>query len=198
MTQKDQFIDYLEHSSGLAARTQEHYRWALSNIDNTIARIKKVDTFDIYQVQDIQELDEIIGALKQDDEFKDYNKKEHGKYGSALNYYREFISGLNPVLKVMTQKEPFIYYMEHSSGLAAGTQKQYIGALSKINNTLARIKNVDTFDIYQVQDIQEFDEIIGALKQDDEFKDYDKKEHGKYGSALNYYREFISGSNPVL
>ncbi len=98
----------------------------------------------------------------------------------------------------MTQEEPFIYYMEHSSGLAASTQKQYIGALSKINGTIARIKKVDTFDIYQVQDVQEFDEIRGALKQYDEFKDYNKKEHGKYNAALNYYREFISGSNPVM
>ena len=100
----------------------------------------------------------------------------------------------------MTQKEQeqFIYYLEYSSGLAASTQKQYIGALSKINGTIARIKKVDTFDIYQVQDVQELDEIIGALKQDDEFKDYNKKEHGKYRAALNYYREFISGLNPVL
>ena len=70
--------------------------------------------------------------------------------------------------------------------------------MSKINGTIARIKKVDTFDIYQVQDVQELDEIIGALKQDDEFKDYNKKEHGKYNAALNYYREFISGSNPVM
>ena len=98
MTQKDQFIYYLEHSSGLAARTQSHYSWALSNINDTIARIKNVDTFDIYQVQDIQELDEIIGALKQDDEFKENNKKECGKYSSALKTYRVFISGSNPVM----------------------------------------------------------------------------------------------------
>ena len=98
MTQKDQFSSYLEHSSGLAARTQSLYSWALSNINDTIARIKNVDTFDIYQVQDIQELDEIIGALSQDDEFKENNKKEHGKYSSALRHYREFISGSNPVL----------------------------------------------------------------------------------------------------
>ena len=98
MTQEEQFIDYLEHSSGLASTTQKQYIVALSRISDTIARIKKVDTFDIYQVQDVQELDEIIGALKQDDEFKDYNKKEHGKYNAALNYYREFISGSNPVM----------------------------------------------------------------------------------------------------
>ena len=98
MTQEEQFIDYLEHSSGLATTTQKQYIVALSRISDTIARIKKVDTFDIYQVQDVQELDEIIGALKQDDEFKDYNKKEHGKYNAALNYYREFISGSNPVM----------------------------------------------------------------------------------------------------
>ena len=98
----------------------------------------------------------------------------------------------------MTQKDQFIYHLEHSSGLAASTQKQYIGALSKINGTIARIKKVDTFDIYQVQDVQELDEIIGALEQDDEFNDYNKKEHYKYIAALRHYREFISGSNPVL
>ena len=96
MTQKDQFIDFLKHSTKLADRTQKHYIWALSNIDNTIARIKNVDTFDIYQVQDIQELDEIIGALKQDDELK--NNRERGKYIAALKKYRELISGSNPVM----------------------------------------------------------------------------------------------------
>lgn len=98
----------------------------------------------------------------------------------------------------MTQKDQFIYYLEHSSGLETTTQKQYISALSKISVTIARIKKVDTFDIYQVQDVQELDEIIGALKQDDGFKDYDKKWHNKPSAALNYYREFISGSNPVM
>ena len=95
-------------------------------------------------------------------------------------------------------KDQFIYYLEHSTKLATTTQDQYIGALSKISVTIARIKNVDTFDIYQVQDVQELDEIIGALKQDDGFKDYDKKWHNKPSAALNYYREFISGSNPVM
>lgn len=98
----------------------------------------------------------------------------------------------------MTQKDQFIYYLEHSSGLETTTQKQYISALSKISVTIARIKKVDTFDIYQVQDVQELDEIIGALKQDDGFKDYDKKWHNKPSAALNYYQEFISGSNPVM
>ena len=98
----------------------------------------------------------------------------------------------------MTQKDQFIYYLEHSSGLETTTQKQYISALSKISVTIARIKKVDTFDIYQVQDVQELDEIIGALKQDDGFKGYDKKWHNKPSAALNYYREFISGSNPVM
>lgn len=98
----------------------------------------------------------------------------------------------------MTQKDQFIYYLEHSSGLETTTQKQYISALSKISVTIARIKKVDTFDIYQVQDVQELNEIIGALKQDDGFKDYDKKWHNKPSAALNYYREFISGSNPVM
>ena len=98
----------------------------------------------------------------------------------------------------MTQKDQFIYYLEHSSGLETTTQKQYISALSKISVTIARIKKVDTFDIYQVQDVQELDEIIGALEQDDGFKDYDKKWHNKPSAALNYYREFISGSNPVM
>lgn len=102
----------------------------------------------------------------------------------------------------MTQKDQlkdqFIDYLKHRSPLEASTQKGYIGALSKINGTIARIKKVDTFDIYQVQDVQEFDEIRGALKQYDEFKDYNKKEHGKYNAVLKYYREFISGSNPVM
>ena len=96
MTQKEQFIDYLKHRSGLAAGTQKDYIWALSNISDTIARIKKVDTFDIYQVQDVQELNEIIGALEQDDKFK--NNKNRGRHLTALNKYREFISGSNPVM----------------------------------------------------------------------------------------------------
>ena len=98
----------------------------------------------------------------------------------------------------MTQRDQFSYYLEHSSGLATKTQALYRSALSKISDTIARIKNVDTFDIYQVQDIQELDEIIGALKQDDEFKNNNREQYSKYSAALAKYREFISGSNPVI
>lgn len=98
MVQEEQYIDYLKHSSGLATTTQGNYRRAFPKINDAIARIKNVDTFDIYQVQDIRELDEIIGALKQDDEFKDYNKRGNNRYSAALTNYRKFISGLNPVM----------------------------------------------------------------------------------------------------
>ena len=98
MIQNDQFIDYLKHSSGLATSSQRNYRSAFSKINNTIAKIKNVDTFDVCQVQDVQELDEIIGALEQDDEFKDYNGRGKNMYSSALEIYREFISGSNPVM----------------------------------------------------------------------------------------------------
>lgn len=125
MTQKEQFIYYLEHSSGLAARTQSHYSWALSNINDTIARIKKVDTFDIYQVQDIQELDEIIGALKQDDEFKENNKKECGKYSSALKTYRVFISGSNPVMSNNKEQNKGVDFLQKIFFGTPGSGKSY-------------------------------------------------------------------------
>ena len=98
----------------------------------------------------------------------------------------------------MTLKEPYSYYLEHSSGLEPSTQRNYRSALSNISDTIARIKNVDTFDIYQVQDIQELDEIKGTLNQDDKFKRINKKEHYKYSAALKNYRKFISGLNPVM
>ena len=98
----------------------------------------------------------------------------------------------------MTQKEQYIYYLEHSTDLDPSTRRNYRSALSKISDTIARIRNVDTFDIYQVQNIQELDEITGALNQDDEYKKNNKKRHYQYSAALKNYRKFISGSNPVM
>lgn len=98
----------------------------------------------------------------------------------------------------MTLKEPYSYYLEHSTDLDPSTRRNYRSALSKISDTIARIRNVDTFDIYQVQNIQELDEITGALNQDDEYKKNNKKRHYQYSAALNQYRIFISGLNPVM
>ena len=98
----------------------------------------------------------------------------------------------------MTLKEPYSYYLEHSSGLEPSTQRNYRSALSRISDTIARIKKVDTFDIYQVQDTQELDEIKGTLNRDDKFKRINKKEHYKYSAALKNYRKFISGLNPMM
>ena len=61
----------------------------------------------------------------------------------------------------------------------------------RINKTVAKIKGVDSFDIYSCVHTKELQDIIDSLNNNEEFKQYDKIGSYQYSNALKTYMRFL-------
>lgn len=61
----------------------------------------------------------------------------------------------------------------------------------RINETVAKIKGVDSFDIYSCVHSKELQDIIDSLNNNEEFKQYEKTGSNQYSNALKTYMRFL-------
>lgn len=61
----------------------------------------------------------------------------------------------------------------------------------RINETIAKIKGVDSFDIYSCVHTKELQDIIDSLNNNEEFKQYEKTGSCQYSNALKTYMRFL-------
>ena len=61
----------------------------------------------------------------------------------------------------------------------------------RINETVAKIKGVDSFDIYSCVHTKELQDIIDSLNNNEEFKQYEKTGSNQYSNALKTYMRFL-------
>lgn len=95
-TLKQGYKEFLDKETSLKSTTQSSYsRFGL--VRRMIANLKGVDpdTFEIYDISDSSELDEIIEKLSTEKEFIEYNDQSNGQYRSALNYYSRYLKSLD-------------------------------------------------------------------------------------------------------
>ena len=61
----------------------------------------------------------------------------------------------------------------------------------RINETVAKTKGVDSFDIYSCVHTKELQDIIDSLNNNEEFKQYEKTGSNQYSNALKTYMRFL-------
>lgn len=74
-------------------KSADYYR-SFARINETIARLKGLPSFDIYSILEVSELDRIIESLLNDEDFLNYNSKGNNQYTNALAYYRRYLLAL--------------------------------------------------------------------------------------------------------
>ena len=62
----------------------------------------------------------------------------------------------------------------------------------RINETIAKIKGVDSFDIYSCVHTKELQDIIDSLNNNEEFKQYEKTGSNQYSNALRHTCDFFT------
>ena len=61
----------------------------------------------------------------------------------------------------------------------------------RINGTVAKIKGIESFDIYSCVHTKELQDIIDSLYDNEEFKQYDKIGSNQYSNTLKTYMRFL-------
>ena len=92
MTPEDSYLFFLKNCT-TANKSADNYR-SFARINETIARLEGLPSFDIYSILEVSELDRIIESLQNDKDFLNYNSKGNNQYTNALAYYRRYLLAL--------------------------------------------------------------------------------------------------------
>ena len=89
MTQEEQYKSFIKYCSK-AGKSISNYS-DFKRINETIAKIKGVEKYDIYSCVHTKELQDMIDILYENEEFKAYNTKGGNQYSNALETYLKFL-----------------------------------------------------------------------------------------------------------
>ena len=89
----------------------------------------------------------------------------------------------------MTPKESYLFFLNNCT--TANKSANNYSDFTRINETIARLKEQPSFDIYSILEVSELDRIIESLKKDEDFLSYNSKGNNQYTNALAYYRRYL-------
>lgn len=89
MTQEEQYKSFIKYCTK-AGKSISNYS-DFKRINETIAKIKGVEKYDIYSCVHTKELQDMIDLLYENEEFKAYNTKGGNQYSNALETYLKFL-----------------------------------------------------------------------------------------------------------
>lgn len=118
MTPEESYLFFLKNCT-TANKSADNYR-SFARINETIARLEGLPSFDIYSILEVSELDRIIESLKKDEDFLNYNSKGNNQYTNALAYYRRYLLALQLSQATPSKKE--------RSSVPSSLQTIYFGA----------------------------------------------------------------------
>ena len=89
MTQEEQYKSFIKYCTK-AGKSISNYS-DFKRINETIAKIKGVEKYDIYSCVHTKELQDMIDLLYENEEFKAYNTKGGNQYSNTLETYLKFL-----------------------------------------------------------------------------------------------------------
>lgn len=89
---QEYYIRYLRDIRKVSDATIRQYQNALNNISKFLKRENKINQT-IYEILDIDELEELRTFLYQNTEFMEQNQRGHRMYSAGLNNYLDFANG---------------------------------------------------------------------------------------------------------
>lgn len=89
---QEYYIRYLKDIRKVSDTSIRQYQNALNNISRFLKRENKINQT-IYEVLDIEELEELRNYLYENAEFVEQNQRGHRMYSAGLNNYLDFANG---------------------------------------------------------------------------------------------------------
>ena len=121
MTQEEQYKSFIKYCTK-AGKSISNYS-DFKRINETIAKIKGVEKYDIYSCVHTKELQDMIDILYENEEFKAYNTKGGNQYSNALETYLKFLHAKEIFAEETKPKYPPILSLQQIYYGAPGTGK---------------------------------------------------------------------------
>ena len=193
---KDNYLYFLKNCTKLSSSSYANYT-DFGRINETVARLKGLDSFDIYSISKVSDLDDITQQLFVDKSFADYNGKGKNQYSNALVYYRCYLAALRlasgsastPIDSAQAQSSISPHLESHQVIYfgAPGTGKSYVQAwknadqpVSLVIEEINRGNCAQIFgDLFQLLDRQNDGSSTYGIKADKDLVHYLDKELGQ-------------------
>lgn len=121
MTQEEQYKSFIKYCTK-AGKSISNYS-DFKRINETIAKIKGVEKYDIYSCVHTKELQDMIDILYENEEFKAYNTKGSNQYSNALETYLKFLHAKEIFAEETKPKYSPIFSLQQIYYGAPGTGK---------------------------------------------------------------------------
>ena len=121
MTQEEQYKSFIKYCTK-AGKSISNYS-DFKRINETIAKIKGVEKYDIYSCVHTKELQDMIDLLYENEEFKAYNTKGGNQYSNALETYLKFLHAKEIFTEETKPKYSPIFSLQQIYYGAPGTGK---------------------------------------------------------------------------
>lgn len=121
MTQEEQYKSFIKYCTK-AGKSISNYS-DFKRINETIAKIKGVEKYDIYSCVHTKELQDMIDLLYENEELKAYNTKGGNQYSNALETYLKFLHAKEIFAEETKPKYSSILSLQHIYYGAPGTGK---------------------------------------------------------------------------
>ncbi|MBM0129547.1 AAA family ATPase [Segatella copri] len=119
--------------------------------------------------------------------FSHENTKEKAQKLAQKRNISYFCSKIN--CRNMTTEEQYKNFIKNCTTSPKSVNNY--SDFKRINETIAKIKGVDSFDIYSCVHTKELQDIIDSLNNNEEFKQYEKTGSNQYSNALKTYMRFL-------
>ena len=205
---RELFEKWLKDNTNLVDGTINSYGSAITSVSN-FALMENLIHSDIYDVRDIEVLNEIINLLESSEIYAEKNLKSNRRWSSALEQYKQFIMADDQVdngntmnnkeisdLNSTYLKDEFEEWMSkqiQSNGKSYSplTQRGYAYALEKACSEIKNL-NLDNCDLFSISSVDEFTDIEQKVRSNTDFIRVNEKfGRGQLSAGMIKYKEFL-------
>lgn len=205
---RELFEKWLKDNTNLVDGTINSYGSAITSVSN-FALMENLIHSDIYDVRDIEVLNEIINLLESSETYAEKNLKSNRRWSSALEQYKQFIMADDQVdngntmnnkeISVLNStylKDEFEEWMSkqiQSNGKSYSplTQRGYTYALEKACSEIENL-NLDNCDLFSISSVDEFIDIEQKVRSNTDFIRVNEKfGRGQLSAGMIKYKEFL-------
>lgn len=91
----------------------------------------------------------------------------------------------------MYEKDNFIKWMSENTNISSTSIKKYASAIKSISKDLSKY-NSEYMDIYNIKNIDEFNEVQKLCTEVNEIKEKNKRGNNMYSASLNWYKKYLN------
>lgn len=196
-----EYFAWLRDVKKLAPTSVRHYVSDLKKADSYLLE-RRIISQSIFTLDD-DSLQSAVEKALANEEFADFNKREHNRFSAALKAYLMYKLGaaggdiqrrqrVSKPLESSENLREFSTWLIESRGLSQNTARGYVSSLGTVN-TYALDNGLIETSLFDIPDA-DLQQAVQGVFDDSAFAEYNSGQHNRFSAALQMYLQFKLGA----